>query len=163
MQSESKLALWRSAISIAHADGKITNSERALIHDFLQSHDFSPEQVAILDKDLAGGVRIEDVFSLITDHRDRAHLINFARVLVNVDGDFDDAERKIMEHITAAHAEAINLKKVLADSRVEARKIYNQYLAERKAGQIAEHDRSSIVTRPFTYLIDEFSNAMDDF
>ena len=161
--SDSKLALWRSAIAIAHADGKITNSERALLHDFLQGHAFSDAQVKIIDNDLANGFSLDDVFEGITDKRDRAHLINFARILVHVDGDFHDAEKKIMEYITGYHAEAINLHKVLTECRVEARSIYNQYLAERAAAQAAERKRSALVTRPFAYLADEIANNMQDF
>lgn len=158
----SKLALWRSAIAIAYADGKITNSERALLHDYMQGHAFSDEQVAIIDNDLANGVDINTVFDGITDKHDRAHLINFARVLVHIDGDFDDAEQKIMEYITAFHAEAINLHQVLLDCRREARAVYNKWLEERAELQREERERSHIVTRPFAYLIDTASNAWDD-
>ena len=128
--TDSRFAMWRSAVALAWADGKVTNSEANLIHDYTERHAFSDEQHTILDNDIKNGIKLDDVFDLITDKRDRAHLINFGRVLFHIDGDFAEVEQKIMAEISAKHAKIINLPKVLMESRAIAKGIFTEYEVE---------------------------------
>lgn len=118
--TDSRFAMWRAAVALAWVDDKVTNSEANLIHEHTERHAFSDDQHTILDNDIKNGVKLDDVFDLITDKRDRAHLINFGRVLFHIDGDFAEIEQKIMAEISAKHAKLINLPKILQECRAEA-------------------------------------------
>ena len=90
----SKYALWRCAISLAHCDGYLSNSEVNLIHEHSENFDFTDEQLKQLEADFRNARPPEELFAQITDKLDRAHLLNFARVLFHIDGDFSAVEEK---------------------------------------------------------------------
>lgn len=128
--SESKLALWRSAIAIAYADGTLNDSERQLLLSNLPLAILSEEQRKIIDMDLAEGVKLEDVFSAITDMRDRAHLINFARILVHADGQVNADEQDAINYISSYHSKKLDTSISLAAAKLEAKSLNDQYKSQ---------------------------------
>jgi hypothetical protein len=147
--TDSRFAMWRCAVALAWADEKLTNSEIALIHDHSERHAFSDEQHIILDNDLKNGVKLDDVFDLITDKLDRAHLINFGRVLLHVDQNYSVVEQKIMAEISEKHAKLINLPQVLKESRAVATKLFNEYEVARKARNVEDDKKMGFLGRTF--------------
>lgn len=137
--SESKLALWRSAIAIAYADSKLADNERELIVSNLPVNALSKEQREIIDNDLANGVKLEDVFSGITDTKDRAHLINFARRLVSIDGIICEDEDSAIDYITNFHSDKLNSTVDLVAAKLQARQLNKHYENElRRENNIAD-------------------------
>ncbi len=130
MVTESRFAMWRCAVALAWIDGKLTNSEANLIHDHSERHAFTDEQHTQLDNDIKNGIKLDEVFDLITNKRDRAHLINFGRVLFHIDDDFAEIEQKVMAEISKKHAELINLPKILKECRAIAASSFVEYQVE---------------------------------
>ncbi|MDX2112829.1 MAG: hypothetical protein SFW63_03745 [Alphaproteobacteria bacterium] len=145
--TESKFAMWRGAIALAYSDHRLSNSEMDLIHEYWQQFDFSDAQQAQLDKDLHQGIAIENIFGEITDKRDRAHLINFARVLFHIDGDFSEVEQKIWQAIYDKHMLTIDLKAALKAAREEA-----EAFRDEERLRVAMASSANPLQRAFSYL-----------
>ncbi len=109
--------MWRTAIALAHSDHTLSEEEVELIRRYSRKFDFSEAERAQLEADFATAVEVDEVFPGITDKRDRAHLINFARVLFHIDGEFSEAEKKIHSLIREQHLATIDLDKVLEEAR----------------------------------------------
>ena len=145
----SKYALWRCAIALAHCDGRLSNSETNLIHEFSENFDFSEAQMRQLEADFREKtVSPQEMFALIEDKLDRAHLINFARVLFHVDGDFSAVEEKLLEELHGQHMQTIDLRGALRSASESA----VQYEAEFQAQIAQEKSKESWVMRAFRYL-----------
>jgi tellurite resistance protein len=117
----SKFAMWRCAIALAHCDGQLSNSEINLIHDYWENFDFSNAQVRQLEEDFRSSLLWEDVFFDITEKLDRAHLINFARVLFHIDGDFSAVEQELLQKIYDKHMETVDLRQAIRDASTVAK------------------------------------------
>ena len=146
--NDSKFAMWRTAIVLASCDNLLSNSETNLIHEYWENFDFSEAQQAQLEHDFRTPPAFDDVWPSITDKLDRAHLINFALVLFNVDGDFSELERQLWDKINALHAKTIDLPKAMADARAATRK----YLEEDKQQLDEEFARQPFVLKAFHFL-----------
>ncbi|MFN9108528.1 MAG: hypothetical protein ACK5XN_00395 [Bacteroidota bacterium] len=145
--TESKFAMWRCAIALAHSDHRLSNSEMDLIHDYWRQFDFTDEQQKQLDHDMRGGVQLETVFDAVTDKRDRAHLINFARVLFHVDDDFSALEQKIWQAIYDKHMLTIDLKAALK----AAREATDSFKQQEKLRAAKEQSKNPL-QQAFSYL-----------
>jgi hypothetical protein len=151
--TESKLAMWRSAIALAHSDHHLSNSEVDLINEYWQNYDFSDAHEKQLARDMQNGVKLEDVFPAITEKRDRAHLINFARVLFHIDGEFSELEEKIWQAIYDQHMLTVDLKAALLAARTVA-----EEFKEQERLRIAKEKSKGRLQGAFYYL----SNVEDD-
>ena len=138
--SESKLALWRSAIAIAYADGRLTEKEKTLLRKNIPHSILNDTQKQIIEKDLAEGVKLDEVFSGITDMRDRAHLINFARNLIQVDGKPGISEEAAIECISSNHSDKLNASVQLAVSKLEAESLKTSYKNELRRQNTSDFD-----------------------
>lgn len=146
--SQSKFSMWRAAIALAHCDHRITNSEAELIHNYSEHFDFSESQKLQLAKDFQTSPLLEDLLLGITDKKDMAHLINFARVLFHIDGDFCDVEQKIMDYIYDKHMNMINLKQALND----AKSAVESYEEQEKLRKIRERKTQTLLENAFEFL-----------
>lgn len=146
----SNFAMWRSAIALAHGDHQLSNSEVNLIHEFSHNYGFSDEQQKQLDNDLRGGVDLDTVFAQITEKRDRAHLINFARVLFHIDGEFSKAEEVLWETINQRHMLTIDLQKILRDTKDNC----ESYKEQERLKRAQEKDNRTWLEKAFDYLTD---------
>ncbi|MDX1975102.1 MAG: hypothetical protein SFT92_05440 [Rickettsiales bacterium] len=146
----SKYAMWRSAIALAYADSRLSNSEVNLIQDYMSNYTFTDAQLLQLEKDLMQGVHLEDVFPMISEIRDRAHLINFARVLFHIDGDFSEVEQRIWQAIHDQHVLTIDLKKAL----LVAREACESELEQQRIKHAQEAAQKRPLERALDYLLD---------
>lgn len=152
--TESKFAMWRAAVSLAHSDQRLVAEEIALIKRYSENFGFSPEQRAQLEADLVSPIDIDDIFPAITDKLDRAHLINFSRLLFFTDGEFAPVEEKTWDALNDKHNTTIDFKQALID----ARSARDAWLAEDQARLDSEKQRGGWVNRLFAY----FSGWNDD-
>ena len=146
----SKFAMWRTAISLAHADGHVSNSEVSLIHDWWTRFDFTPEQTAQLDKDFRGGVDFEEVWPAITDKLDRAHLIYFSLILFHIDDNYSVLEQKLFEAMNDRHMQTIDYKGAWKNAYAAAK----QYLDQQKFERAQERAASGPFMKAALYLAD---------
>lgn len=117
--TQSKFAMWRAAVALAHADKNLSPEEEGLIHDYLSHASLTEEQQKILETDIKNGITLDSILPEITETKDRAHLINFARVLFHIDGEFCDAEKEILEKLNQYHQSTLNLNEAFASARDE--------------------------------------------
>lgn len=156
--SPSKFNMWRTAISLAYCDGHLSNSEASLIHDWWQRFAFTPEQVVQLEHDFRNGVDFEEVYPLITDKLDRAHLIYFALILFHIDDDFSELEQKMWEVLNERHMATIDYKQAVKD----AEKAVEDYLEQEKLARAKERAASGPFMKGALYLVDT-SMGNNDF
>jgi hypothetical protein len=151
----SNFAMWRAAIALAHSDHRLSNSEISLIQEYSANFDFSEAQQAQLEKDLHGGIPLESIFLEITEKTDRAHLINFARVLFHIDGEFSAVEQKIWQAINDKHMQTVDMKQALKDA-AEATAGFEQ---QERVQRAQENKEGSWLEKAFAYLsgVDEES------
>jgi hypothetical protein len=146
--NDSKFAMWRMAIVLSHSDHGLSNSEINLIHEYWENFDFSEPQMAQLEDDFRTPPAFDTVWPLITDKLDRAHLINFALVLFNVDGDFSYMEQVLWEKINRLHAQTIDIKKAMA----EARQATQDFLTEERAKLDEEFAKEPFLRKALHFL-----------
>jgi len=97
--TDSKFNMWRGTIALAHVDGVISDLEKEWLAEHLAPLPLTEEQKVILEKDLENGISLDDLLPLITDKRDRAHLLHFANTLFRKDG-FARIEKKQYKILT---------------------------------------------------------------
>lgn len=101
--SESQFYMWRAIFALAHADHVVTAEELDFMQGILQSESFTPDQKAVLEKDITEPQDITKMFMSIAEEEDRSHFFYFARMLCWSDGDFDEQEQKIMLTLKSVH------------------------------------------------------------
>lgn len=89
----SKFNLLRSAIAMAHADGRLQKEEIDWLEQRFRSLPLKPIQLDYLNQDMRQGVDINQTLPLITTHSDREMLLDFARSVFLCDGYFHETEQ----------------------------------------------------------------------
>lgn len=146
--NDSKFAMWRMAIILSMSDHLLKNSEIDLIHEYWANFDFSEAQKVQLDEDFRSPPEFDAIWPQITDKLDRAHLINFALVLFNVDGDFSAMEKLLWEKINQLHAQTIDLKKAMS----EARAATQHFIEEDRRKLDEEFAKEPLLRKAFHFL-----------
>ena len=100
----SQLHVWRSLIALAHADGTLTNNEWQFLLPSILRLNLLDEQRDILQEDLKTPQKVADMFQHVTKLKDRAQFFVLASQLVYADGDYAEAEQKIMEALSKSPA-----------------------------------------------------------
>lgn len=144
------MALWRSAVGLAYADHKLTDEERDILHEFFSHQELSEEQLKILDDDIENNVNLDETFEQITDPRDRAHLINIARVLFYADGHFCEKEQELLAELHRRHLDSLDTDFIFSEARDKA--IEEKELIEMK--DKTELENMKPVPRLLRYLTD---------
>ncbi len=150
----SKLAMWRSLIAMGYADGKLADSEKAMLIEYLKRNNIVPEQHAILENDINNGVKINDVYPGVTDIHDRANLIDAARVMFYEDGNFDATEQKIYNLIHHDQENAVDFKAAEEKARAATNAYEAQYNSEELAVRDAEIKKGGVIARLVNYIVD---------
>jgi uncharacterized membrane protein YebE (DUF533 family) len=107
--TESQFYMWRTLFAVAHADDIVTSEEVRYLSEALSDIPFSEEQKTVLQQDISTRQDIEEMFDKITDAKDQAAFFNFARQLVWVDGDYGEAEQKIMLKLKQSHIKNVDV------------------------------------------------------
>jgi hypothetical protein len=106
---DSAFNMWRAAIAVTQADGKITESEQKWIDQKLANLPFSQEQRDIIHSDIHNGINFEEAYSKITNAKNRAFLIHLIRTLGHIDQDFSSEEKEIYKRTQDKVLKNINL------------------------------------------------------
>lgn len=132
IMTESRFYMWRALFAIAHADEVVSSEERSFMHKTLQTHPFSPEQVATLEQDMKIRQDVTKLFEKITDPQDRSQFFDFARTLVWCDGDYGAKEQEVLlklnrEHVRSADFDSLDNTRSLEldeESQIPSRPAY---------------------------------------
>ena len=122
--SQSRFNMWRSVLALIHADGVIHPKELEFMNHYLLEIGFSEDQAQTLISDLSDPQDPTETYSDISDMEDRGQFFMFARMLIWCDGNLDEQEEKIFNHLMKKHMSDIdkdNLRQDLVSSREDAR------------------------------------------
>ena len=147
--TKSHVAMYRAVISLAWADHSLDEKEQGRIHAHLDNNkNLSDAQREQLKKDLQQPIKIDDVWSDITDVQDRAHVINIADTLFWEDGEFCHSEKEVYEKIKTAHMATLDIDFI----REDLRSFRKQQLADRQQFKQELHEMRGPFSRAMYYL-----------
>lgn len=97
--TDSRFSMWRALIALAHADGVVMPHELDFITRSSSGETMSDDQKALLQEELETAQDVSTFFQQITHSGDRKEFFAMARSLCWSDGDFDEQERHILDHL----------------------------------------------------------------
>jgi hypothetical protein len=116
--SDSKFAVWRCLVIMANIDGHFSDEEKKFLDNIHNNDILSDEQIKTLENDIrTQNTDFDSVYQYITEPRDRAYLINLARVLFHKDGRSCTIEKEVLDKINKDHKKTINLEEILESAR----------------------------------------------
>jgi hypothetical protein len=111
--TESQIAMWRSAIALAWANGTLDEGEKALLLQYFKDNIYLTDaQRAQLIKDMEHKIELGDVWGSISDAQDRAHLIDIAPSLFSKHGTPTPEERALYDKMFADQMATVDTKKL---------------------------------------------------
>lgn len=119
--SHSLLHMWRAVIAIAHADGRIDQSEAAYFEKVFatlkRSQGLTAEQENTLRGDLQTAPNLAQVMAQINDPAIRANVIYFAGLLARIDGELHACEEAIIKKLRADQLSGLDLDSIRSEVR----------------------------------------------
>lgn len=115
--TDSRLAMWRAVLAMAHADGVVMPKEAEFGALYMDRAGASDEQREILREDLQNPQDPAEMFAQIAEPSDKADFFEFARALLWCDGDFSAQEEAIVERLQKNHIDSLRPEKLVADLR----------------------------------------------
>lgn len=113
--TDSRFAMWRAIIALAHADGIVMPSEEEFGARYMDRTGASDAQRDILRQDLLSAHDPGTLFAQITRPEDKADFFQFARALLWCDGDFAAQEAAIIERLQTDHVGSLAPAALAAD------------------------------------------------
>ena len=107
--SESRFYMWRTLFAIVHADDVVSDEEVRFMAEALEDVPFSEVQRAVLTSDMHDPQDVTEMFSHVTDPKDKAEFFALAREVVHADGDFGSEEQSVMLQLQKAHMESLDV------------------------------------------------------
>lgn len=132
--SESKFNMWRTVVSMSHADEVLHASEEDFLAKFFDSlNDISNDQIEVLKKDLETAQSPKDMYEKISEPKDRAELFYYARMLMWADGDFCSNEEDVFNKLKEITLSKIDFDKVMTEVRQIAKDYEMKHEAQKDA------------------------------
>ncbi|HEU4837967.1 MAG TPA: hypothetical protein VFS88_00980 [Micavibrio sp.] len=97
--NESRFNMWRAVATMAHADSIVRPHEVHFILENTKDLPLTEAQRERLAFDLRSPSSMQTVFGKITSPRDKEDFFHFARALCWSDGDFDESEQSLLNHL----------------------------------------------------------------
>lgn len=117
--SESEFHMWRALFAMVHGDGIVTNEERDFMWNTIEENNFSDHQLYTLKQEMSDPAKIDLMFRLITEPKDRTRFFELARVLCWCDGDFDEQEQMIISNLKRIHVKTVNFEEIIGEVHFE--------------------------------------------
>lgn len=115
--TDSRLAMWRAVVALAHADGVVMPKEAEFGALYMDRAGASDEQREILRQDLYHPRDPGEMFAQISESSDKADFFEFARALLWCDGDVSAQEEAIVEKLQRDHVESLRPERLAAGIR----------------------------------------------
>jgi uncharacterized membrane protein YebE (DUF533 family) len=126
VMSDSKFNMWRACVAAISLDGNIATQEKIWITKKAKEVAFSNEQISILEEDLKNPVDIKEIIPLITDKKDLAFLLHQVRVIGNIDGHYDDAEKSAFKEIEKVVMSGLDLDSIQSEIELLEKESYHE-------------------------------------
>jgi len=142
--TDSLFAVCRCAVALTYADGVLSDEERVVLKEYFINLNLSDNQIKILESDFNNpNPDFGSLYSKITEKKDRAFLINIARVMFYRDGDYSYQEQKMMDVMMKSHMKTVDID----SAKDEIKELSN---AEIKG--LEEGSKSIIADRVISYM-----------
>lgn len=125
--STSKFYMLRCVLAMAHADGIVTDVERAYFTGIMNHLPLSDEQRGILEEDFRTPQKVEDLLPYINDPVFRGQVVDFARIMAYKDGHLDPAEEVLLKKLNAHALDGINLDTIKKSVHESVARDMSQY------------------------------------
>lgn len=113
--------MWRCVAAIAHADGHVSDAEKAYLRRVFAGLDrlygLTADQRQTLENDLETPQRIGDLLRYVNDPAARAQLIYFGNLLAYADGHLHPEEKAILDKLRADQLASLDLETLRRDVR----------------------------------------------
>ena len=126
VMSDSKFNMWRACVAAITLDGSIATEEKLWITKKAKEVSFSNDQLQILEDDLKNPVDLKDLIPLITEKKDLAFLLHQVRVIGNIDGDYDESEKKAFKEIESVVMAGLDLKSIRSEIELIEKESYHE-------------------------------------
>lgn len=146
--NDSRFHMWRTIFALIHADGKIEDKERNYAENYLAHVPFSENQKAILRSDIETPQNVANMFDGIKEPSDRTEFFEFAKNLLWSDGNYDDTEQKIFNHLIQSQMFRTNPEALKA----EVRKIFDVGRLQREAADQKFKEQAGEILGPLAFL-----------
>jgi len=107
--STGKFYMLRCVIAMAHADGIVTDAERAYISGIINRLNLTADQRKTFDNDLFKAQKIEDLLPHINEPRFRGQVVDFARIMAFKDGHLHPSEKELLDKLHAAAMAGVDM------------------------------------------------------
>jgi len=147
--SNSMFYMWRCVIAVAHAhaDGKVTDKERAYLNNVFANMDraysLTGEQKKTFADDIENPKNVADLLKYINDSSVRGQLIYFCGLLAHVSGTTDPMEEAIIKKLHDDQMSSLDMTAI--------RKQVNEVVAS----EMFKHDLAMNEIRPQTHKMFE--------
>jgi uncharacterized membrane protein YebE (DUF533 family) len=94
---EQNMAILKSLVAVAWADGRVAEEEKEVIEALLQAFDASEGEATIIREYAAEPKTLDDIPITELDGDDRRVLLQHAVLLTYIDGEQDDKERALLD------------------------------------------------------------------
>lgn len=113
--SNSKFTMLRCLVAMAHADGVVTDEERAYVSALSNRMPLTREQRATLERDLVHAQDVGDLFRHINDPNYRSQVLYFARLMAFKDGVLHPSEQEMLDRLHALATDGLDMEQIRAD------------------------------------------------
>lgn len=113
--SNSKFYMLRCIVAMAHADGIITDEERAYVSALTNRLPLTDEQRNTIETDLGVAQDVADLFRYINDPRYRGQVVYFARLMAHKDGHLDPSEQDLLDRLHALATDGLDMDQIRSD------------------------------------------------
>lgn len=155
-KDESRLAMWRCIVTMAHADNVLDDSEKTylttMFRNMKERAGLPQEHLDILMKDLEHPPQMGTLLPHLTAPKYRAQVVYFARLLAYKDGDFSPSEQRLLDklHLNAEeHAHLEDIRKDVAYN-VQKELVAHEAEADTQPPKLG-------FTSPLSFLIDQLA------
>lgn len=114
--SDSRFHMWRAVVALTHADKVVMPEEKEFIRRFYNTVPFTNAQKHQLEAELRAAQDVAEIFPQITDARDRAELIYFARMMFWSDGDYARQEAEILKKLKVEVLENLEIDDLMGQT-----------------------------------------------
>lgn len=114
--TNSEMAMFRATIALAWADHSLSDEEQHRLEVYMDNNkSLSVEQRDQLKKEVHQPIKMDEVWSDVTEVRDRVHVINLADAIFWEDGELCHSEKEVYEKIKEAHMATIDVDAIRED------------------------------------------------
>ena len=132
--SEAKVAVLKTVLALAYADGTLSEPEQRLVDFLIESQGLSPEEQEAVRAQGDSQLDLESLGQLVTDDRERAQAYEVAALVSMMDGVGESTESAMLEKL----GPALDIDEAAArDIEAKAKIIYDNFM-QRQSGEDPE-------------------------